>query len=53
MPSCCINPDSQLDAAPKGGYIRSVCRVCGKWLGNRPIAIDSKKTTSKKEKAVT
>ncbi|MGE0537362.1 MAG: hypothetical protein AB7O68_20495 [Pirellulales bacterium] len=28
-----------VDAAPNNGIIRTTCRVCGRWQGNRPVGV--------------
>lgn len=38
-PERCVfcDPRNWVDAAPKSGIIRTTCRVCGRWQGNRPV----------------
>ena len=39
MPACCIRPRNQIaENHPRGhGWQRVICRVCGKWLGDRLV----------------
>lgn len=33
---CAMDRTLWKDEPPQGGYIRTVCKRCGKWIGNRP-----------------